>query len=218
LISEWDVDQIKAMNPGVNLPHQTIVPIRREDASGDTFIFTQFLDFSTQSWEDKIGYGTSVDWPAVSGELKATGNEGMVKTLAATPYSVAYISISFRDAIAKAGLGMVMLKNQNGKFVLPTADTISAGASVLDPRTPLDERLSLVFATGDDSYLLVNYEYAVVSIRQPDLETAAALRKFLLWAISLVGGNAQKYLDAVGFIPLPDFIRGLSEHQINLIK
>ena len=150
-ISEWDVDQIKAMNPGVNLPHQTIVPIRREDASGDTFIFTQFLDFSTQSWEDKIGYGTSVDWPAVSGELKPTGNEGIVKTLAATPYSVAYIGISFRDAIAKAGLGMVMLKNQNGKFVLPTADTISAGASVLDPRTPLDERLSLVFATGDDS-------------------------------------------------------------------
>ena len=49
-------------------------------------------------------------------------------------------------------------------------------------------------------------------------ETAAALRKFLLWAISLVGGNAPKYLDAVGFIPLPDFIRGLSEHQINLIK
>src|SRR5271166_774655 len=92
------------MNPGVNLPHQTIVPIRREDASGDTFIFTQFLDFSTQSWEDKIGYGTSVDWPAVSGELKATGNEGMVKTLAATPYSVALYQyqLSRRDRQSRA--------------------------------------------------------------------------------------------------------------------
>ena len=49
-------------------------------------------------------------------------------------------------------------------------------------------------------------------------ETAAALREFLLWAISLEGGNAPKYLDAVGFIPLPDFIRALSENQINLIR
>jgi phosphate transport system substrate-binding protein len=217
-ITEWDADSIKAMNPSVNLPHQTIVPIRREDASGDTFIFTQFLDFSTQSWQDKIGYGTTVDWPAVAGERTATSNDEMVKTLAATPYSVAYVGISFRDAIAKAGLGTAMLKNQNSKFVLPTAETISAGASVLDPRTPPDERLSLVFATGDDSYPLINYEYVVVLIRQPNPETAAALRKFLLWAISLQGGNAPKYLDAVGFIPLPDFIRGLSEHQINLIK
>jgi phosphate transport system substrate-binding protein len=142
----------------------------------------------------------------------------MVETAAATPYSVAYVGISFRDAIAKAGLGTALLKNQNGKFLLPTAETIDAGASVLDPRTPPDERLSLVFAAGDNSYPLINYEYAVVSIRQAEPETAAALRQFLLWAISLTGGNAPKYLDAVGFIPLPDFIRALSEKQIDLIK
>jgi phosphate transport system substrate-binding protein len=110
-ITEWDAAPIKAMNPSVNLPYQTIVPIRRADASGDTFIFTQFLDFSTQSWGDKIGYGTSVDWPSVAGEQTATGNDGMVKALAATPYSVAYIGISFGDAIAKARLGTAMLKN-----------------------------------------------------------------------------------------------------------
>ena len=44
-----------------------------------------------------------------------------------------------------------------------------------------------------------------------------ALRRFLLWAISLQGGNAPKYLDQVGFIPLPDFIRALSEKQIEQI-
>ena len=38
-----------------------------------------------------------------------------------------------------------------------------------------------------------------------------------MWSISLEGGNAGKYLDAVGFIPLPDFIRGLSEDQIKRI-
>ena len=141
-----------------------------------------------------------------------------VRALAATPYSIGYVGISFREQIAKASLGTAMLKNQSGKFLLPTADTISKGASELDPRTPADERLTLVFAPGDDSYPLINYEYVVVSTRQANPTTANALRHFLLWAISADGGNAPKYLDRMGFIPLPTFIRALSENQIDLIK
>jgi phosphate transport system substrate-binding protein len=217
-VTMWDAPAIAAMNPGVSLPHQTIVPIRRTEASGDTFIFTQFLDFSTQSWEYRIGFGTTVEWPEVAGEKTATGNDGMVQTLASTPYSVGYAGVSFRQAIAKAGLGTAQLKNQSGKFVLPTAETVSKGASELDPRTPPDERLTLVFAPGEKSYPLVNYEYVVVSARQDDPQTAAALRNFLKWTVAPDGGNAPKYLDAVGFIPLPTFIRALSENQIELIK
>jgi phosphate transport system substrate-binding protein len=217
-ITTWDAPEIAKLNPNLQLPHQAIVPIRRADASGDTFIFTQFLDFAMQSWEDKIGYGTDIEWPAVAGERTATGNDGMVQTIAATPYSVGYVGISFKDAIAKAGLGTAMLKNQSGKFLLPTPATVNAGASALDVRTPPDERLSLVFAPGDESYPLINYEYAVVSKQQTDAQTAAALRDFLLWSVSLQGGNAPQYLDKVGFIPLPDFVRAMSEKQINQIE
>ncbi len=216
-ITAWDAPAIAAMNPGVTLPHQPIVPIRRADASGDSFIFTQFLDFANQEWEDQVGYGTSVQWPSVAGERTAQGNAQMVQTLASTPYSIAYVGISFRDSIAHAGLGTARLENQSGRFLLPTPQTVGAAASMLDSRTPPDERLSLVFAPGEQSYPLINYEYVVVSRHQADGATAAALRGFLLWAISLDGGNAGKYLDTVGFIPLPDFIRGMSEHQIGLI-
>lgn len=216
-ITQWDAPAIAAMNPGVTLPHQQIVPIRRADESGDSFIFTQFLDFANQEWEDQVGYGTSVQWPSVAGERTASGNTQMVQTLASTPYSIAYVGISFHDSIAHAGMGTARLENQSGQFLLPTPATVSAAASQLDSRTPPDERLSLVFAPGAQSYPLINYEYVVVSKRQVDGATAAALRGFLLWAISLDGGNAGKYLDTVGFIPLPDFIRGMSEHQISLI-
>jgi phosphate transport system substrate-binding protein len=216
-ITTWDAKPIAATNPGTNLPHRRIVPIRRSDASGDTFVFTQFLGFSTQTWEDDVGYGTSVEWPAVDGEKTATGNDGMVQALAATPYSIGYVGVSFHDAIAKAGLGTAMVKNQAGQFLVPTAETVSAAASELDPRTPADERLSLAFAPGAHSYPLINYEYAVVSTDQPNPATADSVRRFLLWAVSTEGGNAPKYLDAVRFIPLPDFIRALSENQISRI-
>jgi phosphate transport system substrate-binding protein len=217
-IRQWDDAAITALNPNAKLPHHEIVPVRRDDASGDTFVFTQFLDFSTQKWEDTIGYGTNVHWPTVPGELGAKGNDGMVQTITATPYSIGYVGISFSGDTAKAGLGTVLLKNQSGKFVLPTAETVSAAAATLDPRTPPDERLSLVYAPGDQSYPLVNYEYAMVSINQSDAGMAGAIRNFLLWSIALDGGNAAKYLDAVGFIPLPDFIRAMSEKQIGRIR
>jgi phosphate transport system substrate-binding protein len=217
-ITQWDDPALKAMNPGAALPSQAIIPVRRADGSGDTFIFTQFLDFSSQGWEDDPGYGTDIQWPSVAAEKTATGNEGVLKELAATPYAIGYLGVSYADQIAKAGLGVAMVENQAGKFLLPTPGSIAAAAARLDPRTPPYERISLVFAPGDDSYPLINYEYAVVSKSQPDAATAAALRAFLLWVISETGGNGGAYLTPVGFIPLPDFIRGLSEAQIAEIK
>ena len=50
-IRQWDAPGIAALNPGVTLPHHAIVPVRRRDGSGDSFIFTQFLSFSTPSWD-----------------------------------------------------------------------------------------------------------------------------------------------------------------------
>jgi phosphate transport system substrate-binding protein len=216
-ITEWDDPAIKAMNPGAALPHQQVIPVRRADGSGDTFVFTQFLDFSADTWENNPGFGTEIAWPNVAAEKAADGNEGVVKTLAATPHAIGYVGVSYADQIAKANLGTAMIKNQADKFLLATPQSIADGAAQLDPRTPSYERISLVFAPGDNSYPLINYEYVLVSKSQPNAATAHALRHFLLWAISETGGNAQSYLKPVGFIPLPDFIRGLSEHQINEI-
>jgi len=217
-VKSWDAPQIAALNPGIKLPSQGIIPVRRADASGDTFVFTQFLDFSSQDWENAVGYGTTVAWPGVSAGRTADGNAGILQVLTTTPYAIGYIGVSFHNDVAKAGLGTARLRNQAGQDLLPTTETVSAAASNLDQRTPADERLSLVFAPGENSYPLINYEYAVVSTRQADPQTAAAIRRFLLWAIAVDGGNSRKYLDAVGFIPLPDFIRALSEKQINRIQ
>jgi phosphate transport system substrate-binding protein len=127
-IRQWNAAPIAALNPGVKLPQHEIIPVRRADSSGDTSVFTQFLDFSTQKWEDKIGYGTTVSWPCVPGELAGIGNADMVQTLAATPCSIAYVGISFGTDIAKASLGTATLSNQAGKFVMATAETVNAAA------------------------------------------------------------------------------------------
>jgi phosphate transport system substrate-binding protein len=216
-ISQWDAPQIAALNPGVALPHHAIVALRRADGSGDTFVFTQFLSFSTPSWESDQGFGTTIKWPSVAGSATAVGNAGMVQSLQAAPYSIGYVGVSFSGNIAAAKLGTAAIKNGAGEFVLPSKDSITAGAASLGPRTPADERLSLVFAPASGSYPLVNYEYAVVSTKQPDPATAAAVRRFLLWSI-VPSETKAAYLDTVHFIPLPPHTWELSQAQIQSIK
>ncbi|MBN2692814.1 MAG: phosphate ABC transporter substrate-binding protein PstS [Burkholderiaceae bacterium] len=217
-IKNWDDAAIKAMNPGVKLPNHAIVPIHRTDGSGDTFIFSQYLSFSTPKWNDSVGFGTSISWPAVQGGVGANGNPGMVQACQSTPYSVAYIGVSFHAEIAKAGLGTAMIKNKAGHFLLPTAKTVGAAASGLIAKTPTDERISLVFSEGADSYPIINYEYAIVNAKQANPETAKAIKEFLGWAVESKGGNAAKYLDQVRFIALPARIQELSKAQIAKIQ
>jgi phosphate transport system substrate-binding protein len=213
-IRDWSDPAIAALNPGTTLPHHLIVPIHRSDASGDTFIFTQFLSFSAAQWDRGPGFGTLIRWPDLPGALTATGNPGMVQTLSHTPYGVAYIGGSFADDIAKAELGTAELQNDDGKFVLPKPNTITAAAAALTPRTPADERLTLVLAPGGDSYPLINYEYAIVRVAQPNAATAEALRNFLLWTVTPGQGADPSYLSPLHFIPLPPSIQALSTYQI----
>ncbi len=213
-IHAWNDPQIAALNPGVTLPSNAIVPVRRSDSAGDTFIFTQFLSFSTPSWETGPGFGTTVAWPNGPGSATASGNEGMVQALEKTPFSIAYVGGSYGDEIAAAKLGVAMLLNDDGKYVLPTPGAVTAAAAALTPRTPPDERLTLAFAPGADSYPLINYEYAVVRTKQASPEQAAALRNFLAWTLTPGQGNSAAYLDPVHFIALPTSIRALSELQV----
>jgi phosphate transport system substrate-binding protein len=142
----------------------------------------------------------------------------MGQTCQGTSYSIAYIGVSFLSQTDKAGLGYAALQNQAGKFVLPTPTMIAAAARALDAKTPLDERISLIFAPGDDSYPIINYEYAIVNPKQDDPTKAAELKKFLTWALEPNGGQSAKFLDAVHFLPLPASIVAKSKAQIEKIQ
>ena len=217
-ITSWDDPEIAKLNPGVKLPHDTIVPVHRTDGSGDTFIFSQYLSFSTPSWSNSPGYGTTISWPAVQGGIGAVGNPCMVNPSKNTPYSIAYIGISFEKVTNSAGLGEAELGNKDGKFVLPNEKTISAAVSEMAPKTPPDERVSLIFAPGAESYPIINYEYSIISKKQPNAETAKEIREFLDWASNPKEGSAPHFMKQVGFVALPAPIVKLSRKQISEIK
>ncbi len=217
-IRYWDAPAIRALNPGIPLPHHLILPIHRSDGSGDTFIFTQYLSFSTPAWMGTTSYGTTVSWPPVRNGIGATGNPGMVQALDTNPYAIAYIGVSYRSAILKDHLGQALLENRAGRFVALTLPHVMAAVRARVAETPPDQAISLVYAPGTESYPIINYEYVVVEKHQPNPALALALRQFLDWAIAGKGGNAPTFLNRVGFAPLPPRAIRQSEEQISKIR
>ncbi len=211
-ITSWNDPRIAAINPGVALPHIRVVPLHRAESAGDTFLFTSYLSTQDASWDRVTGYGTTVAWPSVPGARAETGNTGMVAGCKATPGCVAYVGIAYLSAAANAGLGYAALRNALGAYEAPSAKTIGAAVASFVSATPVNETISMVDGPAVTGYPIVNYEYAIVSARQPAPAKARDIKAFLHWAIT--AGNAPRYLDQVRFQPLPGPIVSLSDAQI----
>jgi phosphate transport system substrate-binding protein len=211
-ITTWNNPAIAALNPGVALPGTRVVPLHRSDNSGDTFLFTSYLATQYPTWNAAIGYGTTVAWPAVRGALAEHGNSGMLAGCKATVGCVAYIGISYLSGALAAGLGEAQLANSLGQYELPTAATISSAVTSFVSSTPANETISMVDGPASGGYPIVNFEYAIVSARQPSATRARDIKAFLHWAITT--GNAARYLDQVRFEPLPATVVSLSDDQI----
>src|SRR6202012_3977600 len=74
-ITNWSDPKIAALNPGVNLPNVSIIPVHRSDGSGTTFIFTSYLTAVNDGCKNSIKSGTAVKWPSGIG-VGAKGSEG----------------------------------------------------------------------------------------------------------------------------------------------
>ena len=217
-ITSWDDPAIKKLNPGVSLPSEKVVPVRRVDASGDTFIFTSFLSATDDTWKNGPSFGTTVTWPAVSNELTANGNPGMVQTCSQTPGCIAYVGVSVQDSALKAGLGQAELQNKDGNFVLPTTDNVSAAVAAGAGAIPDNLAQPLIDEPGAKSYPIVNFEYLVVNKKQPSADQAMAVRTFLEWTMSSSGGSQAQYLDKVSFVAIPDSVKPKIQQAIAQIQ
>lgn len=211
-LTRWNDARIAALNRGMSLPDATIVPLRRSDRSGDTFLFTSFLAAAApHDWS--IVPATSIEWPDVPGEESAKGNRELLDLVRNTKYAIAYIGISLYAQAHNAGVGIASLRNREGNFVAPSIAGLAAAAAHTG-RISENGRVSLIDLPGAQTYPIANVEYAVVKKKQPDPATGRALRAFLEWIIEPSGGNAHALLDPVHFLALTDALRALSRRTI----
>ena len=211
-ITTWNSRQIQALNPGVHLPGTRVVPVHRSDSSGDTFLFTSYLSTHNSVWNHQFGYGTTVAWPSVAAARTATSNGRMVDVCKASPGCVAYIGIAYLTQASSDGLGYAQLQNAQGNWELPNSASMNAAVQSFVSQTPVNETISMINGPAPGGYPIVNFEYAIVSTRQPDAAKARDVKAFLHWAITQ--GKSAQYLGQFQFQPLPPPIASLSDAQI----
>ncbi|MCL4485756.1 MAG: phosphate ABC transporter substrate-binding protein PstS [Nitrospirae bacterium] len=193
----WDDKAIRAMNPGVNFPHRRIRVLHRADASGTTFVFTDYLNQTSKDWFDTIGRDRSPNWPAGQGYK---GSAALVHAVRTTPGAIGYAGLGW---VRKSHLKSMALKNREGRYIVESAASVQAAAlaALHDPSFPEDFNRSLVWKLhGKDVYPDVNFEFWTVSTTLPS-QTMRDVKRLLVWV--LTRGQSEKYTDRTGFAPLP---------------
>ena len=124
-ITTWNASQIKALNPGVNLPATKITPVYRSDGSGDTFAFTNYLSEISPTFKSKVGNATQVAFPTGIG---GKGNSGVAGVLSTTNGAIAYIGIAY---VLANKFDYALVQNAAGKYPVPGIPSISAAAAAV---------------------------------------------------------------------------------------
>lgn len=208
-IKKWDDPRIKADNQGVNFPSADISVVHRSDGSGTSAVFTDYLSKVSADWKDKVGKGTSPNWPV---GLGGKGNEGVTGMVKQTPNAIGYVELAYA---VKNSLPVALIKNKSGNFVEPSLDAVTAAASESIATTPEDLRVSITDAGGAQAYPIASYTYILAYKEQKDAGKGKALVDFLWWGIH-DGEQYAKEKD-LNYAPLPAEIVKRAEAKINSI-
>jgi len=206
-IKKWNDPQIASPNPGVNLPAADISVVHRSEASGTTFVFTDYLSKVSPEWKEKVGAGTAVTWPVGFG---AKGNEMVTGQVKQTPNSVGYVELIYAE---QNKLPYASVKNSSGQFVRPTLDSITAAAAGVAGQMPDDLRVSITNAPGATAYPISTFTYLLVYKEQQDQAKGKALVDFLWWAIH----DGQPLAKELLYAPLPAEVVQKAEQKVNSI-
>jgi phosphate transport system substrate-binding protein len=214
-VTKWNDPKIGALNPGIGLPDKEISPVRRNDSSGTTSIFTEYL--SKRSADFKKNPGTSKDpkWP--EGLISKKGNDGIADAVKTTAGAIGYVELAYAK---KNGIAYATVVNKAGKPVKPGAASVTAAveeAMKVKQDAPPYSLHPLAFsftdAAGDAAYPIVGATYGIVFKKQPK-DKGPAIVAFFKWVVS----DGQKLAADLDYAPLPAELTKKAEELLGSVS
>jgi phosphate transport system substrate-binding protein len=192
-VTKWNDPLIAGANKGVNLPGDDIVVVHRSDGSGTTYIWTDYLSKVSNEWKNKVGKGTSVNWPV---GLGGKGNEGVAGLIKQTPNAFGYVELIY--AIQnKMPYGKV--KNSSGEFIKADLASVTAAAAGAAKNMPDDFRVSITDAPGKTAYPISSFTWLLIPSKFSDSAKRDALKGVLKWMLT----DGQNETEALSYAKLP---------------
>jgi len=207
-ISKWNDPAIAGANKGIALPANDIVVIHRSDGSGTTYIWTDYLSKVNSDWKDKVGKGTSVNWPV---GLGGKGNEGVTGLIKQTPNAIGYVELIYA-AQNKVPYGSV--KNSSGSFVKADLASVTEAAAGAVKTMPDDFRVSITNSASKNAYPISSFTWLLIPEKFKDSAKRDALKKFLTWAIT----DGQNFVEALSYAKLPKEVVDKELKAVNKIQ
>jgi phosphate transport system substrate-binding protein len=205
-ITQWKDPAITRQNPSIKLPDEQITVVHRSDASGTSYIFTDYLRTVSSEWQLKVGRYLSVNWPTGIGLSGSDAVAGYVKN---TPGAIGFVELAY--AIQNQ-LAYASIKNAAGNYIEASTDSITA--ALASATIPDDFRISMVNAPGVDSYPIAGVTWILVYEHPRDALKAKELVAFLTWAET----DGQKMARDLNFAPLPENVQSRILTEIKSIS
>lgn len=194
-VTKWNDKRIKDLNADIQLPDKSIIPVFRSDGSGTTFVFTDYLTKVSKMWAEKYGSAKSVNFPA--GQA-AKGNPGVAGIIGQTDGTIGYIGSEYAFA---QDIRYAKIKNQQGEFITPDAQSISAAAK---GDIPDDTRTMITNSDSKGAYPISCFTWIIIYKEQNysgrDKDQAEETVNLIAYMMS---NEAQKKTTEVNFAPLP---------------
>lgn len=185
-VKKWNDPAITKLNPGVKLPDQNIAVVRRADGSGTSFVFTSYLSKVNAQWKEKIGAGSTVNWPT---GLGGKGNDGIAAFVQRLPGSIGYVEYAYAK---QNNLAYTKLVSADGKPVSPTEESFSNAAKGADWSKTFAQ--DLTDQKGDNVWPITSTTFILVHKEQKKPAQGAEVLKFFDWAYK-TGGKQANELD-----------------------
>jgi phosphate transport system substrate-binding protein len=194
-ITSWNDSRIAALNPGAKLPNRNIVVVHRAEASGTTYIFSDYLSAVSSSWKSAPGKGKELSWPTGIG---AKGNDGVTGQVRQTPGAIGYVELAYAR---QNKLPTASVRNAAGQFVQPSIDAVTAAAAGVASKLPptTDYRISIVNAPGAQAYPISSFTWMLVYKTIPNGDKGKKLLDFLHWALH----DGEASASSLDYAPLP---------------
>ena len=192
-VTKWNDPAIVAINASIKLTDTKITIVHRSDGSGTTFNWANYLSKVSPQWKEKIGEGTTIQWPVGIG---GKGNEGVAAYVKQITGAIGYVELSYALQNKMSFAGM---QNAAGKFVLPSAESFADAAASADWATSKDFFLIITNAPGETSWPITATNFILVHKAPKDAAQAKAVRDFFAWAYA----NGNEQAKALDYVPLP---------------
>ena len=194
-ITKWDDPAIVKLNPDVKaLTDTNVVVVRRADASGTSFNFTNYLSKESKEWADGPGVNNNPKWPVGVG---GKGNPGVAAYVKQVPGSIGYVEIAFA---LQNKMAFATVQNKAGNFIDPSKiATLTEAANIT---FPADGKADLIDSEAANGYPISATTWILVYKDQSytkNEEKSKAVLKAVWWMLH----EGQALNEGLNYAKLP---------------